>query len=49
MSEELVLQLVKRYRGFLVQDSNQVRSEVLGMLRADLYTGDPVSKYSTRE
>jgi hypothetical protein len=25
-------------RGFLVQDSNQDRSEVLGTLRADLYT-----------
>jgi hypothetical protein len=45
----LVLQLVGEYRGFLIWDGNQVRSEVLGMLRADLYTGDSVSKYSMKE
>jgi hypothetical protein len=39
----------ERYRGFLIQDGNQVRSEVLGMLRADLYTRGSVSKYSTRD
>jgi hypothetical protein len=47
---QLVLQLVTReYRGVLICDGNQVRSEVLGTLRADLYTGDSVSKYSIGE
>jgi hypothetical protein len=33
----------------MYQNDNQVRSEVLETSEADLYTGNLVSKYSTRE
>ena len=41
--------IVTSDRGTMYQDDNQVRSEVLETSEADLYTGNLVSEYSTRE